>query len=245
MELITGLQVPVMTRTVWNTLPDRERWEPILQGISTQWLTVERSLVASGIRGCTLQPLDRLQYLELLPWAFRNGLHVKIMKTVAKFNGFAHRYDYCGDDNGYLVTAIAREEAMLETPELHLGYPECCQAFFAANFPRILDPIWQWAGEQGTVSANPYSNPLLRYINVRFSPHIPCGPHCEGSIALGEAASSFMDPILAAQAAELLAMPTVWNCYRGIALVKNPLFQLVVGSVPTAKPYEVKINVGG
>lgn len=250
MELIRGLQVPIFTRKVWNTAALREEWEPRIQAIDNQWAVVERGLVLAGRRGCALQPLTRLQYLDMLSWTQRNGLSMRLVRSVKKWEGFAHHYIESSDDSGYLVTAIGRPDA-LDQPEQNLGYPDCCQAFFARTFPKgYADPVWQWAGgdtQEGRSvrldSVSPFSNPLLRYINVRFSPHIPCGPQCPKSIDLGTAAAELMDPVLAAQMEELLSLPTTWDCYRGVAIIKNPIFTLVAGSMPTASKYEVRANV--
>lgn len=249
MELLSNFYTPVMTRTVWHSQEAKEKWEPAIQAVNIAWPQVERDLVVSGARGAVLQPLTRLDYLNILPWALKHGLSVRVVKTVAKWSGFAHQYVPSSDDNGYLVTAIAKDEEMLASPEDHLGYPACCVRFFGENFPTVVDPIWQWAAGGLTAVENKmettshiFCNPLLRYINVRFAPHIPCSPTCQDTIKLGQEVMKVMPNNVADTVVRLLSEPIEWDCYRGVAVVKTTGFRLVVGSNPTAKRYIVNVK---
>lgn len=246
MNLIPGFRTSVMTRTMWNTQADRDTWHGRMQAISAKWPEVERLLILEGYRGASLQPMRGVEYADALAWASSNGLKVRRVRSVKPWNGFSHRYeDYDGPD-AYHVTAIAREEEMLAEPEAHLGYPPCCVAFFNRVFPAgLMDPIWQWAGEcSGPILASPFANPLLRYMNIRFAPHIPCSPQCSSSVGISTAAAKLMGTELAAWTTELLSQPLSWDCYRGVAIVKTPFFSLVVGSNPTAERYVVNVNAG-
>lgn len=246
MNLIPGFKTQVMTRTVWNTQDDKSQWDGRMQAISAAWPTIERQLVLTGYRHAVLQPLRGVEYADALAWAANNGLKVRKVRSVKPWNGFSHRYeDYDGPD-AYHVTAIACEAEMLEEPEKYLGYPECCVEFFNRTFPMgLADPMWQWAGEtSGPVLASPFANPLLRYINIRFAPHIPCSPQCSSSVGIASAAAKLMDPELMKWTTELLSMPISWDCYRGVAIVKTPIFSLIVGSNPTSERYVVNANAG-
>jgi hypothetical protein len=252
-ELLSNFNTPVMTRTVWHSQDAKDTWESAIQAVNIAWPQVERDLVLSGARGAVLQPLTRLDYLNILPWALKHGLSVKVVRTVARWSGFAHQYMPTTDDNGYLVTVIAQEEEMCAMPEEHLGYPRCCVSFFGENFPRVVDPVWQWASSAPTKNVNNVStrkvspahifcNPLLRYINVRFAPHIPCAPTCQDSIKLGQEVMKVMPNNVADTVAGLLSGPIEWDCYRGVAVVKTKDFRLVVGSCPTARRYVVNVT---
>jgi hypothetical protein len=232
-------------RLVWSTQADKTRWQPLYNAINSEWPIIERKSVLAGLRDCTLQPLSKGQYLQVLPWAMQNGLYVRAVKTVKAWAGAANFYE---DGDDFVITAIAREQEMLEAPEQHLSYPACCQRFFAAYWPVINDPVWQWATQTNdggkhevTVSASPYSDPTLRYANIRFSPHIPCHPQCQASIALGVGMGSLMAPDLRDARLELFSQPRSWDAYRSMAIVKTGPFRMIVGSIPAAERYLVHV----
>jgi hypothetical protein len=204
--------------------------------------------VLEGIRPCTLQPLSKGDYLRVLPWAMQNGLKIRAVRTVKSWSGAANYYE---DGDDFVITAIARRPDALEHPEDHLGYPVCCQRFFNTHWPIINDPVWQWATQtadggknEATVIASPYSDPTLRYANVRFSPHIPCHPQCPASIALGTAMGQLMDPELRSARLELFGTPHSWDAYRSVAVVKTGPVRFIVGSVPAAERYLVNVVAG-
>jgi len=183
MKLLDNFRSPLVTRTIWHSPKDKALWEPRVQQVNAAWPDVERRSILEGLRGCALQPITQAQYLAALPWAMSHGLRVRVVRTCGRWEGFAHHYPP-GDD--YLVTAFARDEAMLEEPERHLGYPACCQRFFDDSFGGgVVDPMWQWAGGLRDVAASPLSNPLLRYVSLRLSFHIPCGPACPETVGIG------------------------------------------------------------
>lgn len=228
------------TRLVWNSDKVRRLWEPRLHLINTEWPKVEREAVLREFRGCTLQALKKgFAYEQVVQWANNNGLCVRPVKAVGYWEGFAHQYK---DGDDLWVTAIANSLDALEEPEKYLGYPECCQAFFATYFPTVIDPIWQWAWEKESVIVSPYSNPLLRYYNIRFAPHIPCSVDCKPSIHLGLTFRSLMSSEVAEWIEELLSGPLQWDNYRGVAIVTAKYFSLIVGSNPTSERYIVRSN---
>lgn len=233
-------------RLVWSSEQDKQKWQPIYNSINSEWPEVERMSVLAGLRPCTLQPLNKGQYLQVLPWAMQNGLFVRAVKTVKSWAGAANYYE---DGDDFVITAVANRRDALEHPEENLGYPLCCQRFFNAHWPTINDPVWQWATQTNdggkhdvSVSASPYSDPTLRYANIRFSPHIPCHPRCQASIDLGTAMGELMAPDLRSARLELFNMPHSWDAYRSMAIVKLPPFRMIVGSVPAAERYLVNVT---
>lgn len=232
-------------RHVWNSEALRLKWVDRLNAISNEWEDLEFLSVLEGVRDCMQTPIAKARYMERLTWAMNNGLKIKIIRSVKRWEGFANRYEE-GDD--FYVTAVARNASYLDESEKHLGYPECCQTFFNACWPTVTDPIWQWAVGPNKpdsnivqVLANPYSDPTLRYASVRFSPHIPCNPMCPASIELGQKFAALMKPELRDARLELLSEPHSWDCYRSMAIVKTEPFRLVVGSVPAAERYVVNV----
>lgn len=246
MKLYRGMPPRNAHRLVWHTAVDREKWQPLYNRINAEWPEIERMSVLVGLRPGTLQPLNKGQYLQVLPWAMQNGLYVRAVRTVKSWAGAANFYE---DGDDFVITAIARTPEALEHPEDNLGYPPCCQRFFNAHWPHVNDPVWQWATQtndgglhEATVSASPYSDPTLRYANIRFSPHIPCHPMCQASIALGRGMAELMAPELRDARLELFSQPHSWDAYRSMAIVKTAPFRMIVGSIPAAERYLVNVT---
>lgn len=246
MKLYRALTAKNLHRHVWNDESSKTKWQATLNAISNEWEEIEFRSVLEGVRDCMQTPISKEKYMARLTWAVMNGLKIKIIKAVKRWEGFANSYEP-GDDA--YITAIARDPAMLEESEKHLGYPPCCERFFGACWPTITDPIWQWATGPGagdatevSVVASPYADPTLRYAGVRFAPHIPCNPNCPGSIELGQRFAALMTPDLRDARLELLTDAHSWDCYRSLAIVKTKPFRLVVGSVPAAERYVVNVR---
>lgn len=149
-----------------------------------------------------------------------------------------------------------------------LGFPECCGKFFEQIWPLgYFDPIWQAAEadhDKGRAkaamihlyvpegpnpgriitldAAHPYANPLLRYIGIRVSFHIPCSFSCAETAATGERRISLLVPEQRAVVEALLSMPMEWDVLHGIAVIKTPIFWIVTSSVPTTSRYRVRVK---
>jgi len=150
-----------------------------------------------------------------------------------------------------------------------LGFPKCCREFFNDVWAKgYYDPIWQAAirtsgvmvndhsdrplepGElpepirHVTVLGHPFANPLLRYAGIRVGFHLPCAFDCQETIAV---AAERMDlakatgPALADILQGLLSMPMSWDVYHGVAIIRTPIFYLIVPSVPAVERYVVEI----
>lgn len=245
MKLYRNLDSRTLQRVIWNSQAHKDKLAPYIQAINVEWERVELETVLQGVRPVTQIPLRKDKYLEYLAWAVSNGIKVRVVRTVKAWQGFANSYE---DGDDYVVTAFSKDSGLLETPTANLGYPECCQKFFAAVFPTVTDPIWQWAvgpnkpeSNEVQVLASPYSDPTLRYWNIRFCPHLPCNPMCPASIELGSKFAAIMKPELRTVIYDLLAAPHSWDCYRSLAIIKTEPFRMVVGSVPAAERYVVNV----
>jgi hypothetical protein len=248
MKLYRNMGARNAHRHVWNSEVHRVKWEPLLQAINFEWEELEFLSVLEGIRPCMLSPIGKDKYMARLTWALSNGLKARVVKSVKRWDGFANFYEP-GDD--FYVTAIGRTEEAIADPEANLGYPKCCEKFFTACYPVVTDPIWQWAcgpykpnANEISVTADPYSDPTLRYAGVRFAPHIPCSPQCGESIDLGKQFATLMKPELRDARLDLFRMFHSWDCYRSMAIVKTEPFRLVVGSAPAAERYLVNVVPG-
>lgn len=261
MELLSGFNAVNGYRLVWHSDQLRKVWEPRLNQISGEWTNVERQSVVAGVRRAFRQPIMKgVAFEELRCWANRKGLHLKIIKAVGYFSGFAHRYT---DGDDMFVTVVARNAADLDTDnerdlDALLDYPACCSEFFYAHFPRIPDPVWQAAEattalmtdsfSDGTVNSvalenvSPHANALLRYAGLRTVPHIPCRFDCEASIRLGAAMLEFYTKDAQEWLLELLAQPIEYDLYRGVAIIKTTAFRYVTGSNYAKHRHIIEVN---
>ncbi|KKK99645.1 hypothetical protein LCGC14_2630690, partial [marine sediment metagenome] len=111
-----------------------------------------------------------------------------------------------------------------ETIGALLGYPECCSRFFAATWAAgSVDPTWEMSDHgDGAIEANI----LLRWLGVRYVPHMPCGFRCEGTIELGRRLRALIPELEREWMDELLSMPMAWSSLNGIGEVITPIVTL-------------------
>lgn len=139
-----------------------------------------------------------------------------------------------------------------------LGYPDCCQHFFNTVWRAgYVDPIWQSACNckpenikkktDTTIrlkSLTPYQTvSMLRYINVRVTPHIPCALDCEPSVQMAKdwiqlARDIHIDGI--EDLLEIMQFPIEWDCLKGIAYISTPIFKVETNSVACYPRYTVQ-----
>jgi len=240
-DFLPNLPSANFVRTVWHSEADKAKYGRTVLDYGNAWLEAEQMSVLEGIRPLCLQPINTTEYLAFLPWAHDNGLHVRIKRFAAQFNGFSHYYQ---EGNDLAVVAMSKNKDMVESDncEQYLGYPNCCQNFFAANFPKYLDPVLQWANNEDHVVASSECVPVLRSIGIRRVSHIPCSPTCYQSQNIGIDMASLLPTQLSEQATEILASSMSWDCYRGIAIVKTPWFRIIYRSVPYKDKVLVTIN---
>jgi len=174
----------------------------------------------------------------------------------APFKGFAHKFHPAkGVDNNTNVPIIfakelkdalnyrnAYEAGNHDAQGEFLGFPDCCRRFFNKAWPGYYDPIWQIKNRD---KFHPYSNPLLRYVGLRISFHIPCSFHCDKTIELALQRMRLAREInsdLAKLLEALLSMPMSWDVKNGIAVIRTPIFYIITSSVPTTERHLVEIG---
>lgn len=259
MDLLTDFEVTGETRMVWHSRQAKAEWEPFLTSLSNAWNQVERDSVGV-LRAAGQQWVHRDELFNIQEWARRKDLHLKIRRWTGRHNGFAHAYP---EGNEMAVVLMATQEHIVEDPypESWFGYPLCCHEFFCAHFPRIIDPVWQWAesdlgnsvmaiGAGGPsirekhVDYTGVANPCLRYIGVRWVPWIPCSPNCAKTLDLGNGWGELLryNKVDTDQLFALLNARMTWDVYRGQAIVTTPWFRVVTPSVPTRSRYRVSMN---
>ena len=270
MKLIPGLDLPPSCRTAWISEGARKVWASVLPRVSSMVSELEVSSVAKGHRPCAWQTIAEDQFPRLAAvWAEMGLVSLPILR-VRNFTGFAHRHEkprageqanVCVIIAGSLKDALRFKAANASGDndvqgEL-LGFPKCCRKFFddawAGGF---FDPVWQAAmntnhdivGERHIrVQGHPFANPILRYAGIRVGFHLPCAFDCRDTIAVAAERMDLAkatDPNLADILKGLLSMPMSWDVFHGVAVVRTPIFYLIVPSIPSVERYIVEVDYG-
>lgn len=267
MKLITDFNISSMSRTIWLTKKAREVWEKPIRDITQLVQELEILSVSEGHRLCSWQTISSTQVLEQTrKWADL-GLVALPVKEVASFQGFAHKHEPVAPGGPKSVCFVVSQsiKSCLEYQKAFesgdnvaqgrlLGFPECCCKFFEESWKGgYFDPMWQAARrsmviENGKrfikVAAHPHSNPLLRYAGVRVGFHIPCSFNCQETVRVASTRMELArkrDESLTVLLEALLQMPMKWDVLHGLAVIKTPIFYLVVQSVPTTERYVVEV----
>lgn len=226
------------TRIVWASAAARAEWEPKIVLADIGYQTAERETVAQRMRQAGQVWLGIQDYLAFLPWVMERSLTARVVRWTGRHQrGFTHLGYPPGND---MVVVVFGQDLREPYDEL-FGYPHCCRAFFAREFPGDADPIPAWGGTVG-FGVEPMANPLLRYIGVRPVAHIPCGPRCMKTLDMAKRFLSTMPPEAADATEELLSLPMKWDRYRGVAIIDTPHFKVVATS--TARPTREIVEVG-
>lgn len=270
MRLI-DIDVRPTCRVVWVSDEARETWSDPLRRVSALVGRLEIESVARGHRPASWQTISGTEFLSFSQSAAARGLSVLPIKRVQTWEGFAHKHvpAAANDPAASICVVVAQDiEAALEFKSAHergdndrqgelLGYPQCDREFFSQVWAAgYFDPVWQAAKhsqyrtvESGPrrirVTAHPYSNPLLRYAGIRVGFHIPHSFFCAETVAVAERRMELareVDPDMARLLEAFLRMPCSWDAYHGIAVVRTPIFYLIVNSVPCAERHVVEIE---
>jgi hypothetical protein len=228
---------------------------------------LEVSSVARGHRPCAWQTIAEDQFPRFAAaWAEMGLVSLPILR-VRNFAGFAHRHETprAGERaNVCVIVARTLKDALRfkaanasgdnDAQGELLGFPKCCRTFFSDVWAGgFYDPIWQAAmnteheviGERHVrVHGHPFTNPILRYAGIRVGFHLPCAFDCQDTIAVAAERMDLAkatDPNLADILLGLLSMPMSWDVYHGVAVVRTPIFYLIVPSVPAEERHVVEV----
>lgn len=227
--------LPDFSRTQWVSAKARSIWEPRVTAIVKHFEAAERSSVGS-IRAAALQNVSP----ELFP---------KLAQRAAKIGLVANPVGYHGKSDSYAASAVtpkpsepwqyrvaltmpttarqfleAWEKNDDETIGLLLGYPRCCCNFFLKTWGAgSVDPTGAMADRgDGPIEANI----LLRWLGVRYIPHMPCGFKCDATITLGKKLRAEIPKRERGWLDSLLSMPMLWTSLNGIGEVSTPIVTL-------------------
>lgn len=258
------------TRIVYWNRRMRELWEPRIRRISQLYHTAEVATFIAGMRQIYIYHVNSHSFDSSYQFLRENDLLFYPTNKTAVYQGFSHThprpvpgqpfqmYGACvkreDRDIGELFLELNAVPDHAEIGKL-LGYPDCCIAFFGEEWGDSIDPIWESAvrapdasldGTTVTVRIHPFANNTLRYFGVRLTPHLPCSTQCEDTLKWGKEWFKIMmqlDEEAAGWLWELLAMPSTWDCHKGIAIVETPVFRGVTNSDMKEKRHIVR-NLG-
>ncbi len=256
MNLIPDFELDSLCRTVWVSAKAKEAWGQPIRDCANLVSELELLSVSEGQRKCGWQSINIQQLPSFERRCAEIGLATLAVKYSAPFEGFAHKFQPAGDINNNTNVPVifaarlqdalnyrnAYEAGNHEAQGEFLGFPDCCRRFFDWVWPRYYDPIAQIKDKD---KCHPYSNPLLRYIGLRVSFHIPCSFHCDKTIELAMQRMRLAREINADMATlleALLSMPMSWDCLHGIAIIRTPIFYVIINSVPSIDRQIVKLN---
>ena len=251
---------PDFVRTAWVSQDARTAREEQLCRISRAWEALEWRSVVEGVRRCALRLIHLEDYVEFRSVVRTAGLDIAPMRIEEIVTS--------GDPSSRTMmhAAIGRKrdvklfkEAWIEGgPDDQgslLGYPACCRAHFNRCFVEhgFSDPTWLIArntagsgavGNALYIDASPELNILLRSVNVRAVPHLPCRFDCEPSL---EFARRFLDLARhtgyakeAEELWEMLAWPVEFSVLHGIAEIRTPVMKIVTKTDATGAKYAIR-----
>lgn len=267
MKLIAGLDLGASCRIVWASEEARTVWAPVLPKVGSLVSELEVLSVAAGHRSCAWQTIGEDQYPRMAAIWAEMGLVSLPMQRVRNFTGFAHRHEDPRPGERASVCVIvarslkdalrfkaAKDKGDNDVQGELLGFPKCCRKFFDDVWAKgYYDPIWQAAmnTEHGggllghvRVKGHPFANPVLRYAGIRVGFHLPHALDCQETIIVATERMQLAkatDPNLTKLLGALLSMPMSWDVYHGVAVVRTPIFYLVVPSVPAVERHVVEI----
>ena len=228
--------LPDFARRQWSSARARSIWEPRVTAIGEQFAAAERASVDADIRRAALQNISPDQLPDLARRAAVKRLSVTPLNTQGRAASYAASamaapasgpWDYrvaLTQPIGARGFVEAFERGDDEAVGRLLGYPECCRRFFAETWAAgSVDPTWTMADHgDGAIEANI----LLRWLGVRYVPHMPCGFRCEGTVGLGRQLRELIPKRERGWMDELLSMPMLWSSLNGIGEVVTPIVTL-------------------
>lgn len=254
--------VPEWCRVIWASPEARATWEPRLTAIGQAWHAAELASVGR-FRRVARQTISAAQ----LPAFSRKAIDAGLVAGILTETGSGGTYQAgagstpTGSFHVFLADSPASARAFLRAWEQSddkvigdlLGFPSCCGDFFQKVWvdDKRIDTTWDMAGspeEAGVIDVTPTSlesNILLRWLGVRWVPHLPCSFDCAHTVALGKHFRTLIGPQEAAWMDELLNSPIEWSAFHGIGELKTPILKVSFKTDATAERLAVRFQGTG
>lgn len=241
--------LPDFARMQWVSSMARSIWEPRVAAIVKQFAAAERASVGK-IRAAALQNISPEQFPELAQRAAKIGLCANPIGVQGVSESYAASVIDAKESEPWeyrvAITMPATARPFLEAWEKKddetlgrlLGYPSCCSEFFLKTWASgSVDPTWQMADRgDGPIEANI----LLRWLCVRYVPHLPCGFKCDATVNFGRKLRSQIPKRERAWMDSLLSMPMLWTSLNGIGELVTPIVTLNFRSDVSNKLLEIR-----
>lgn len=249
-----GFRLPDFTRVLWASEEHRATWGERLRRIGAAWADIERWSVVDGVRPGALQMADPEDLPRMAAWAAQHGIVALPVARVASPSEYsaellpakpgeawAYRVAFCRPD-------LAGEWQGADDAKVGelLGFPACCREFFDRVWKQagVVDTTWPMYAATGSADGPPEANILLRWLNVRLVPHLPCSASCEATAGLGRKMADVGERHGYAQEVawirEMLAWPVEWTALHGIAEIRYPVAKVSAMTEATAEKLVVR-----
>jgi hypothetical protein len=241
-------------RHSWVSDDARAVWAPRVRRIQDAWAEILRQSVLHGVRRCAILHVPAREILPLEAFLAPRGFALRTLDS--REEGGVSLEDQVAVGAPADVAAL-REAWGRDVQEVGrlLGYPACCLAFYERVIVNEahVDPTWCMAsGEQAdrtgeltlTLDGPPETNPLLRWLGVQATPHVPCGARCAASVELSRRLKALGRELGLTEAIDwldgMLSWPAEWSALHGIAEIKTPVVKTVATTDATAYRYVVR-----
>lgn len=258
-------EMPEYLRVLWGSAEAKALWETRIQHISAAWTATEMASIG-GVRPCGrfIIPFEAMPALQAK--ILHSNVQMVILGTTYFGGGYSAR-PANGVHNAYTVVVAqgigaartfkaawdkSDDQAIGEL----LGYPPCCISFFKQmwNTEKWMDTTYPMAVQSQKlgglhdphtlqVNCPSLNNIMLRWLGLRFVPHLPCSFNCKGTKVLGQAMRQTMEQGFKQEAQwleELLSAPMEWSQKFGLGELKHPLFKLSFKSDATVEKLTVQ-----
>ena len=256
--------LPTFLRIAWVSEEVRNVYEPKIRSIAQAWSEIEWRSVPAGIRQSALCVVYADFYETFCAKVVACGLEILPLRVEERSTSQRSApgkqvllHVFVGkrkNAKAFKSAWIRRDSDRLG--EL-LGYPECCREFIRrcrAN-DGLADMTWPIAGNTKdakrkdrtiVVSGSPLLNILLRRVNVRALPHLPCRFDCPNSQALANQWTDLGRSLGFREEMEwltdILSWPAEWSALHGIAEIRSPILKACACTQTdaTAQKYAVR-----
>lgn len=272
MKLASDFIMPPFVRIQWVSEVLRIKYEPMLNAAKQVFPALEKESVFHGLRKATTDSVFPEHLDEKTAYYLKRGCYLMPLHRVGTYNGMSNyhppvtpgkpwHYYACVTDS--LESAQKFEEAdrlgdNFMLGEL-LGYPTCCTEAYIENRKNgYFDPVWQQSLSTDdkhikektdhlivTKDLPWYTNGLLRSLGISLFFHVKDRLDCketeENVLSWLKLARELNVPGLK-DLEMFLRMPMEWDCNKGIAYVRTPLFKVSYNSNMTAEKYRVRFE---
>lgn len=238
-------------RLAWVSDRARDVWAPRMERVRQAWSVLEIESVRRRQRPCALVVLPAYRIFDVMSAAANDGLVVESLQSI--MSGL-HLYVRVGIGRREDVNALRGADDLAVARML--GYPHCCIEFFRAHWYDRNEKDLTFATAAASardagdlILAVPLLNTLLRWIEIRLIPHMPCAFDCPASVANGRAFADLGKESGFGQemewAEEMLSWPMEWSALHGIAEVRTPVLKFMAETDPTDRKRLVRIAGAG